>query len=111
MKSLIKYIATLVISIIAGMALLIMVYTLPIQNMKANVARSSDIFNYEGTYPQLSSGYKYTQLDNYTDSIMLGATIYDEPGDIVNKAVNNYHVDSEQLPSVLALTNYANNCW
>ena len=109
MKFLIKYIATLCISIIAGMLLLFMVYTLPVQNMKANVARSSDIFNYEGVYPQLSNGYKYTQLDNYTDSIMLGAAIYDEPGDIVTKAVNNYHVDSEQLSSVLALTNYANN--
>lgn len=107
-KSLIGYIGKLGISIIVGMLLLIVVYTLPVQNMKANVGRSSDIFNIEGTYPQLSYGYKYTQLDNYTDSIMLGAAIYDGTEGIVNQAVNNYHIDSEQLPSVLALTNYAN---
>lgn len=107
-KSLIGYIGKLGISIIVGMLLLIMVYALPVQNMKANVGRSSDIFNVEGTYHQLSYGYKYMQLDNYTDSIMLGAAIYDGAEGIVNQAVNVYHIDSEQLSSVLALTNYAN---
>lgn len=54
------------------------------------------------------SGYKYMQLDNYTDSIMLGAAIYDGPEGTMDKAVNNYHPDSAQLSPELALTNYAN---
>ncbi len=70
--------------------------------------RSSEIFNYEGIYPQMVSGYKYMQLDNYTDSIMLGAAIYDGPEGTMDKAVNNYHPDSAQLSPELALTNYAN---
>lgn len=103
-----KYAGVLGISILAGLMLLFAVYALPVEDMKANVARSSEIFNYEGIYPQMVSGYKYMQLDNYTDSIMLGAAIYDGPEGTMDKAVNNYHPDSAQLSPELALTNYAN---
>lgn len=106
--SFVKYLGGLGIAIAVGMLLLIAVYMLPVDNMKTNVARSSEIFNYEGIYPQLVNGYKYMQLDNYTDSIMLGAAIYDGPEGTVDKAVNNYHPDSRQLSPELALTNYAN---
>ncbi|MDE7339391.1 MAG: hypothetical protein K2N80_02360 [Lachnospiraceae bacterium] len=106
--SIIKYIGSLGVAIVVGMLLLIAVYALPVGNMKANVARSSEIFNYEGIYPQMVNGYKYMQLDNYTDSIMLGAAIYDGAEGTINKAVNNYHPDCVQLSPELALTNYAN---
>lgn len=108
MCSFIKYAGVLCISILTGLLLLFAVYALPVGNMKANVARSSEIFNYEGIYPQMVNGYKYMQLDNYTDSIMLGAAIYDGPEGTIDKAVNNYHPDSAQLSPELALTNYAN---
>ncbi len=104
----IKYVIALCISIIFGMLMLIAVYLLPIENMKANVARSSEIFNYEGIYPQLVNGYKYMQLDNFTDSIMLGAAIYDGGEGTIKKAASNYYPGSEQLSPELALTNYAN---
>lgn len=106
--SFLKYVGILCICIIVGVLLLLGVYMLPVKGMKANVARSSEIFNYEGIYPQIVSGYKYMQLDNYTDSIMLGAAIYDGPEGTIDKAVNNYHPDCEQLSPELALTNYAN---
>lgn len=91
------------------MLLLLAVYALPVETMKANVARSSEIFNYEGVYPQMSFGYQYMQLDGYTDSIMLGAAIYEGGQGIVNRAVNNYHYDCFEISPVLALTNYAND--
>lgn len=112
MKTIMKCFARLSMSIVVGMLLLIGVYALPVENMKANVARSSEVFNYEGVYPQLSFGYKYTQLDGYTDSIMLGAAIFEGGGtikEIVDRAVNNYHYDCYELSPVLALTNYANH--
>lgn len=108
MRCFAKYIGTLGISIIIGMLMLAAVYALPVAEMKANVARSSEIFNYERIYPQMVQGYKYMQLDNYTDSIMLGAAIYDGTESTVNKAVNNYHIDSDQIAPDLAMTNYAN---
>lgn len=98
----------LAVCILLGTLLLLGVYSLPTERMRENVARSSSIFDYEGTYPQMVNGYKYMQLDNYTDSIMLGAAIYDSPASIVDKAMNNYHMDSDALPSILAMTNYAN---
>lgn len=104
----IKYAVALGVSIIIGMLMLVAVYTLPVAPMKANVARSSEIFNYERIYPQIVQGYKYMQLDNYTDSIMLGAAIYDGAESTIYKAVNNYHIDSTQIEPDLAMTNYAN---
>lgn len=103
-----KYIAVMGISVVIGMLMLIAVYSLPVAEMKANVARSSEIFNYERIYPQIVNGYQYMRLDNYTDSIMLGAAIYDGAESTVNKAVNNYHIDSTQIAPDLAMTNYAN---
>lgn len=108
MCSFVKYAGVLVISILIGLALLFAVYSLPVGNMKANVVRSSGIFNYEGIYPQMVSGYKYMQLDNFTDSIMLGAAVYDGPEGMTDKVINNYHPDSTQLSPELAMTNYAN---
>lgn len=106
--SFLTYIGILCSCIMIGVLLLLAVYMLPVKGMKANVARSSEIFNYEGIYPQIVSGYKYMQLDNYTDSIMLGAAVYDGTEGAIDKAANNYHPDCEQLSPELALTNYAN---
>lgn len=103
-----KYIAALGISVLIGMLMIVAVYALPVAEMKANVARSSEIFNYERIYPQIVQGYQYMRLDNYTDSIMLGAAIYDGAESTINKAVNNYHIDSTQIAPDLAMTNYAN---
>lgn len=109
MKRIVNCLGKLVLSIAAGMMLLIMVYALPVAPMKANVARSSEVFNYEGTYPQITYGYKYMQLDGCTDSIMLGGAIFEGGGTgIIDRAVNNYHYDCFELSPVLALTNYAN---
>lgn len=79
-KRIIKCLGKLSLSIVVGMLLLIMVYALPVAPMKANVARSSEVFNYEGTYPQMTYGYKYMQLDGCTDSIMLGSAIFEGGG-------------------------------
>lgn len=110
--SIIKWIGKLLTCIAIGTGLIIFVYLLPVEKMKENVARSSDIFNYEGTYPQLVNGYKYMQLDNLTDSVMLSTAIYNGDESIVNKAMNNYHVnytEDKDLSQVLVLTNYAND--
>lgn len=103
----IKYIAILGISIIVGMLMLVAVYALPVKSMKVNVTKSSEIFNYERINPQIVHGYKYMQLDTYTDCLMLQAAIYDGAESTVNKAVNNYHIDSGQALDT-ALINYAN---
>ena len=103
------WIGKLLICVALGTGLMLFVYALPTEAMRENVSRSSEIFDYEGVYPQLVNGYKYMQLDNYTDSIMLGAAIYDGNEGIINKAMKNYHIDCDDLSPELALTNYSNH--
>lgn len=43
----------LAVCILLGTLLLLGVYSLPTGRMRENVARSSSIFDYEGTYPQM----------------------------------------------------------
>lgn len=105
----IAYTGKLMGCILAGILLLVGVYALPVERMKANVARSSGVIDYEGIYPQMSDGYKYMQLDNFTDSIMLGAAVYDGAEGILDRAMSNYHMDCDELSPELALTNYAND--
>ena len=55
---------------IVGYFLLAGVYLLPTDRMEKNMRESVDIFYAEDNYPQFME-YKNSQLDNYTDGIML----------------------------------------
>ncbi|HBA70361.1 MAG TPA: hypothetical protein DCZ40_13535 [Lachnospiraceae bacterium] len=109
LKTIMKYIGKLGAGIVIGVLMLIAVYALPIGRMKENVARSSEVFNYERMYPQIIFGYKYMQLDNYTDSLMLGEAIYEGTENILDKAMSNYRIASDELPQDMTVTNYAND--
>lgn len=67
----IKMIIAFLVALFAGLILLAAVYALPVNPMKENVRRSVQLYTFEGTYPQWSTGYKFTQLDNCTDAYML----------------------------------------
>ena len=55
---------------LAGSALLTIVYTLPVNKIDLNVEKSAYTIQKEGTYPHLVT-WATSQLDNWTDSIML----------------------------------------
>lgn len=55
---------------IIGTILLVCVYMLPIDIIEENVEKSAYIIQQEGTYPRVIRGFT-SQLDNWTDSIML----------------------------------------
>lgn len=96
----VKSIAVLLISgILAGAVLMIMVYLLPAGPMKEHVFESTYIFEEEGRLPQLIPGdrYTFTCLDNYTDAIMLNSAVYDGEGTAVEKAMNVYRREYEEL--------------
>lgn len=67
----IKLCAIFLILGIIGYSLLCLVYTLPVEPMQQNLRESCSIFESEGTYKCLISGYEDTQLDNFTDALML----------------------------------------
>lgn len=100
----------LLLSIVLGTALMCLVYALPVNLMKENAARSSALFDYEGVYPQLMTGYKSSQLDNCTDAIMIGNAI--DPGEgesIVRRAMINQRIEYRGVNPVQSLNDYAND--
>lgn len=96
---------------VIGIVLLALVYQLPTQKMKENVARSSDLYNYEEAYPQLVTGYKTTQLDNVTDAIMLAEAICPVEGNSLKNVMEikrrACRIDGKTGP--IEVTNYAND--
>lgn len=61
----------LLLGIISGSLLLIMVFALPVEPIQRHVVSSSPVFEQEGTYPRLIESSIGTQLDNFTDALML----------------------------------------
>lgn len=78
-------------SIILGLLLLLLVYVLPTNKMLSNTLRSYEIYQYEGTTPQLVRGYSYSQLDNYTDALMLLMAIKDKDIPLLEEVLLSYH--------------------
>ncbi len=93
-------------AIVLGTLLLTVVYCLPVENIDRHVAESAAVIQQEGTYPKLSS-YFTSQLDNFTDSIILmEAAIKSEEPAVIN-AMNVYQGDSEEyFPSKRLVDHY-----
>ncbi len=81
----------LLLSIFIGLLLLLIVYALPTNKMLVNTLRSYEIYQYEGTTPQLVRGYSYSQLDNYTDALMLLMAIKDKDIPLLDEVLLSYH--------------------
>ena len=113
MKNMVKagarYAGILVGSILVGTLLLLLVYAVPTDPMKANVRRSTEIYDYEGVYPQLMWGYKMSQLDNCTDATMLLNAIYGGEQGLIERAMQVYRTEYSDEHQVKSLTNFAND--
>ena len=108
-STVLRYAGILLGSILLGMLLMILVYCLPVSPMKENAQRSTEIYDYEGVYPQLMWGYKMSQLDNCTDATMLLNAVYSGPESVVEKAVRVFRTEYQDENPVKSLTNYSNN--
>lgn len=104
-----KLILVLVIGLLTGVFLLSAVYLLPTGRMKSHVAQSSELFNYEGIYPQIMQGQKSSQLDNYTDALMYATAIHPGSGNPVGDALKNARFEYEGDNMVQSLNDYAND--
>lgn len=92
-----------------GFLLLVCVYALPVDTMRENVARGTEVYNNEGNFPELAAGYKSTKLDNDTDSTMLSNAIYPVT-DIIKDALHvpmiGYKARQDRLTSLLDYANH-----
>jgi len=77
----------LVIGIMTGYLMLMVVYLLPVGKMQENLSKSIDILTVEQEYHRVIPGYNSTQLDNYTDSWMIGNAVYDNDLPIWKRAL------------------------
>jgi len=104
----IKYLKITGICLFIGYALLLLVFLLPVTPMKNNLKEDITLFENEGYYNQMIEGYKSTQLDNYTDIIMLMNAIYDGPEPFYQKAFANYRYNDSDLNNIDELSDYLN---
>ena len=109
MKLILKTITCILLSWVLGCALLVFVFKIPVQEMKKNAQRSTAIYDYEGVYPQLISGYKFSQLDNSTDATMILGAIFPGTGDSLRDAMLVHHIGYVGRNPVGSLTDFAND--
>ena len=103
-KTVIRCLIMLLFSALIGFILLVFVYMLPTAPMKENMAQDVEEISKEGVYPAIHWKFSNT-LDNFTDSLMIGAAVYDNNESAVNKAINAYHPSGFEDP-VQDLVNY-----
>ena len=95
----------LILSAVIGTALLCAAYALPTGTIDANVRKSAEVMEAEGTYPTLFS-WCLSTLDNFTDSYMLIEAADPSEGSVLEKALANRPGIGARDPRA-ALTDYA----
>jgi hypothetical protein len=76
-QNLIRAIIVAIIGIVLGYILLVIAYLIPTKYMQNNIRQSINVFDTEREYHRVIPGYISTQLDNYTDSWMVGKAVFD----------------------------------
>ena len=90
LRSVILGLANILCAILLGTVLLTAVQLLPIRNIQKNVQRSAVVFQTEGTYHSLFS-WCQSQLDNFTDALILLTSSDDAPDTALNRAMYGYN--------------------
>ena len=83
----IRALAVLAAGIGVGYGLLLLVYLLPTAPMRAHLSASAAVLSGEREYHRVIPGVVSTQLDNYTDSWMMGNAVYDSPRSVWKRAL------------------------
>ena len=76
-------------AMLLGTALLVGSFSLPVDPMDANLRQSISIFEKESTYPRLST-ICTSQLDNYTEAVILGSAADNTQGNRLERAMLVY---------------------
>ena len=87
-----KDLLILLASVITGVVLLLLVYQIPKEPIMNNVMESQDIFVREGIYP-MALPISFSQMDNYTDALILLESSYEGTESLSGKALLNYHYE------------------
>lgn len=91
--------------IILGTLLILLAYCIPKWAMLPNVKASLETFEKEGIYYRLFDS-QGSQLDNFTDTFMVGNTITSKGKGIVDDAMSNYRTSGDGLNNIQSLRAY-----
>ncbi|MDE6364265.1 MAG: hypothetical protein K2L86_08385 [Lachnospiraceae bacterium] len=94
----VRALVLLVAGISVGYGLLLLVYLLPTEPMRAHLAESAAALSGEREYHRVIPGVVSTQLDNYTDSWMVGNAVYDSPRPVWKRALTCTSADFGKGP-------------
>lgn len=93
LKNIMLTINVFLLTVGLGFLLIVMVYALPTEKMDLHVRESGASLQTEGNYWRMLPNSPYTNLDNYTDSLMLLTAAYDQTEtNLFKRAMNNYHI-------------------
>ena len=101
-RNLAAMILIMAVCVAAGTALLSAVYALPVEPIDRNVKESAFTIQEEGTYPTLYP-WCNSQLDNWTDSVMLLLAADDTEAGLADRTLKNWYghisglIPSEEL--------------
>lgn len=98
MNQILRSVVLLLVGILAGYLLLMMAYLLPVEKMQENLLKSIDVLTEEQEYHKVIPGYNSTQLDNFTDSWMLGIAVYNNSLPIWERALKCTSADYGEGP-------------
>lgn len=96
MKKLLNTLLILIISSLIGFVLLTASFNLPNSPIQSNASISSILLTHEGLYPEKVEGIKASEMDNYTDALMINSASFDYGGySVIDKAagINHFQVD------------------
>ncbi len=83
--------------IVAGFVALLLVFSIPTERIEKNVSASAPIFQEEGTYPRINVIGISSQLDNFTDALMLlHASYVEDETSILDRVINVYSPKIEE---------------
>lgn len=107
-KSLSSILINIVVASMVGTVLLVGAYSLPTESIENHINSSSVIFEVEGAYPSLFP-WCTSQLDNWTDAVMLLEAADDTADSAINKAMFAYcRRISDHNPSQSLVAHYIN---
>lgn len=74
-----------------AVAIMLLVYMLPVTLMYQHAVESLPVFEEEGVSPTLIPGFQSTYLDTYTDMTMLNMALYDGGESVLDKAMKGFY--------------------
>lgn len=94
-----RTILVVIISAVVGYIALILVYMLPVDQIRENVGDSLDVLEQEGITHNVIEGYDTTRLDNYTEGLTFNSAIFDSNDSVFEKAasIHQYRYQDAQM--------------